>query len=419
MNKNVMALPIAAALVSLLASCLQPAAAQKPAPREAPQKAPAKAKQPTKQAAREAQATAPDGRVAWSELALQGTFPAKEVKDSILTPGVHEALVPQRPLGLTTQARHIPAENPITEFKASLGAQLFFDKRLSRNGTVSCASCHDPGYGWSDGRRVSIGIDGREGRRNTPSIANRVYGKSQWWDGRAQSLESLVFDALGEPHEMDFSAEEVAERLKENHGYRIQFHAEFGEIASPDTIAKALAAFMRTVLSGGAKNDYYEQALPYLESEPSGDDPARDKALAEYDANRMSDSALRGRELFFGKANCTSCHSGANFTDEDFHDLGIGRDAEVPDLGLFEVTGNDSDKGRFKTPTLRDVSLTAPYMHDGSLATLADVVAHYVAGAGELAPVPLNATEQADLVQFLDEALTGTFVSLEDVPRLP
>ncbi len=360
-----------------------------------------------------------------------GTLPVEEVRAWLAEDGVHDPFVPERPLGITSDlAEHIPADNPLTPAKVELGRQLYFDKRLSIDGTVSCATCHDPALGWTDNAPVSTGVKGSKGGRSAPTVVNRILGRTQFWDGRAASLEEQAVGPVANPVEMGFTTEAAAERLNGVEGYRLQFEAVFGGPANEDRIGKAIAAFERTILSGGNKNDYYEQALPYFDIDLDEDeDPefvARvDRALDLEAAHRMSAAAERGRELFFGKASCSLCHVGQDLTDEDFHNLGVGFDGEQPDLGLFDRTGVEADKGKFKTPSLRNVTLTAPYMHDGSLATLMEVVEHYDQGgianpnlSDMVFPLDLTDQEKQDLVRFLEEALLGPITEVE-VPRLP
>jgi len=362
--------------------------------------------------------------------ARPGTLPLSEIVASLKAPGAHEAFVPEAPLGVMSDlAERIPADNPLTRAKVELGRQLYFDKRLSRDGTVSCATCHDPAKGWTDNLPVSTGIQGLHGGRSAPTVMNRLLGKTQFWDGRAATLEEQAVGPIANPVEMGFTSAEAASRLEGIEGYAIQFDAVFGGGPTPERIGKAIAAFERTILVGANKNDYYELALPWFDFDPEGEDA---ETVAEWNrvldleaTHRMSPAAERGREVFFRQGRCAVCHVGEDLTDEQFHNLGIGMDAEAPDLGRFEETGDPADTGAFKTPSLRNVVLTAPYMHDGSLATLMNVVDHYVKGGTpneHLSPkmLPLDLTEQQrqDLVRFMEEALTGPVTEVE-VPRLP
>ncbi|HED65559.1 MAG TPA: c-type cytochrome [Planctomycetes bacterium] len=363
--------------------------------------------------------------------AQPGTLSVEEIRASLAEPGALETIAPEGFFGLGEDlASFVPADNPLSPAKIELGRQLYFDKRLSKDGTVSCATCHDPAMGWTDNAPVSTGIRGQKGGRSAPTVVNRLFGKTQFWDGRAASLEEQALGPIGNPIEMGFSPEEAAARLAGIEGYVLQFEAVFGAKPTPDGIAKAIASFERTILSGANKNDYYEQALPFFDYEPSEDDDPEflarmDRVLDLEREHRMSLSAERGRDLFFGKAKCSACHSGRDFTDELFHNLGVGMDAEKPDLGRFLATGKEEDKGAFKTPSLRNIVFTAPYMHDGSLATLMDVVRHYDKGgtknpwlSDKIFPLELTEQERQDLVRFMEEALTGPVTDVE-VPRLP
>ena len=317
------------------------------------------------------------------------------------------------PLGLDTQRVRIPRDNPITQAKVELGQQLYFDPRLSRDDTISCASCHDPEKGWSNGQPFATGVRNQVGGRSAPTIINAGYlsGGSikfskmlQFWDGRAVELEGQALGPIQNPIEMDMTLDDLESKLNKIEGYRRQFQEVFGTDVTRDGIKKAIASFERTVLSGGA---------PF------------DLATAG-DENAMSESARRGMHVFFNRAHCTACHSGANFSDGGFHNVGIGMDRDDADLGRFVVTNVEGDRGLFKTPTLREISRTAPYMHDGSLATLEDVVEHYNKGGipnpqldEEMYPLQLSAQEKADLVTFLTEALSSLSYPDFQKPELP
>lgn len=363
--------------------------------------------------------------------AVPGTLPLKEIETALAAANAHTPFVPEGHLGLTTDlAKVIPADNPLTPAKVELGRQLYFDKRLSRDGTVSCATCHDPARGWTDCDPVSTGIKGQKGGRSAPTVINRVLGKTQFWDGRAASLEEQAVGPIGNPIEMGFSTEEASTLLNSIPGYKLQFERVFGGGANPDRIGKAIAAFERTIVSGASKNDYYEAAKPLFDWDPAEEQDAAFKAKAEKileqeREHRMSPSAERGRELYFGKASCSLCHVGEDLTDELFHNIGIGMDKKEPDLGRFTQTKVEADKGAFRTPTLRNIALTAPYMHDGSLPTLREVVEHYDQGgranpylSKKVFKLNLTLQEKQDLVRFLEEALTGAITEVE-VPRLP
>jgi len=311
------------------------------------------------------------------------------------------------PLGLQADAAFIPEDNPMTDEKIALGKLLYFDPRLSKDGTVSCASCHIPFHGFTDPHRVSAGVGRQLGTRNSPTVINRLFSVEQFWDGRAKDLEDQAHGPLVNPVEMAMpSPEQVAKRVAQVPGYAPLFRKAFGdEKIDVDRITKAIAAYERTVVAGNSPFDRYMAG----------------------DKDAMSVAAVRGMELFNGKANCKACHAGFNFTDESYHNLGVGIDKPKPDLGRYEVTKKEEDKGKFKTPTLRNVMLTAPYMHDGSESTLLDVVEFYDRGgvknpnlSKEIRPLGLTEREKRDLVAFL-EALTGEIdnLALAPPPSLP
>ena len=298
----------------------------------------------------------------------------------------------------------IPADNPSSAAKVELGKQLYFDPRLSVDNTVSCASCHDPQKGWSNGERFATGVEGQVGGRSAPTIVNAAYHGLQFWDGRAKGLEGQALGPIQNPIEMNMALDVLVEKLNGIDGYRRQFEEVFGGPAEPEAIAKAIAAFERTVLSGDAPYDRYE----------AGDETA------------LSEAARRGYEVFFHRAHCSACHAGPNFSDAGFHNIGIGIDHDEPDVGRQEISGLEGDRGAFKTPTLREIARTAPYMHDGSLATLQDVIEYYAKGGTpnpqldeEIYPLDLTAQEKADLIAFLEEGLSSENYPLVTPPELP
>jgi cytochrome c peroxidase len=283
-----------------------------------------------------------------------------------------------------------------------LGKQLYFDKRLSKDGSVSCATCHDPAKGWTDQAPVSTGIKGQKGSRSAPTVLNSGYQYFQFWDGRAKTLEEQALGPIQNPIEMGETLDGVVRKLNAIPGYHAQFQKVFGTDATPDAIAKSIAAFERTVLSGGSAFDKYEAG----------------------DKNAMPPEAIRGYEIFRGKAQCTSCHVGFNLSDSLFHNLGVGMDKPNPDLGRYLVTKDEKDRGAFKTPILRDLLKTAPYMHDGSEATLEKVVDFYVKGGlknaaldPKIKPLTLTPQEKSDLVTFMKQ-LEGQAVEVKP-PALP
>ena len=286
----------------------------------------------------------------------------------------------------------IPSDNPLTYAKVELGRLLFFDKRLSVDDTVSCATCHAPSTGWSDARPVATGVAGRSGIRNTPSIVNTAHQRSFFWDGRAENFEEQALGPLLSPIEMaNPSRQFLTTKIKTISLYTMHFQSVFEDGVTATNISKALAAFERTIMAGNSPYDRFV----------AGEESA------------LSESARRGMDLFFDRARCATCHSGQFFTDGEFHNIGLAPpETELADVGREAVTGLTSDRGSFKTPSLRDVDQTAPYMHNGSLGSLAAVVEHYDRGGnghpqqdGRIFPIGLSAEERRDLVAFLDEGL--------------
>jgi cytochrome c peroxidase len=306
------------------------------------------------------------------------------------------------PLGLKPVRVH--KDNPLTKDKIELGKQLFFDKRLSRDNTVSCASCHDPQKGWSNGERFATGIGGQIGGRSAPTIINSGYQMLQFWDGRAEELEGQALGPIQNSIEMDMKLPELEAKLNKIQGYRQQFQKVFGSEVTSDGVAKAIAAFERTIISGNTPFDRFQ---------------AGDKAC-------LSEPAQRGMKIFFNKAFCSACHAGANFTDGAFHNVGVGMEQKKPDIGREELSKQLGDRGSFKTPTLREISRTAPYMHDGRFKTLEEVVDYYSGGGHpnpqldeEIFPLKLNDQDKKDLVTFLKEGLTGPDCPVVEPPKLP
>ncbi len=313
-----------------------------------------------------------------------------------------EAAHPAPPRGLASLP--VPDDNLPSPEKTALGWQLFFDPRLSVDNTISCASCHDPAQGWSNGTRFATGVGGQVGGRNVPTIVNAAYQEWQFWDGRARHLEGQALGPIQNPIEMNLSLPELVKKLNGIEGYRRQFAAAFGAPASADSVAQALASFERTVLSGNAPFDRF----------------------AAGDTSALSDQARRGHNVFFHKAHCSACHAGPNLSDGAFHNLGIGSDAAQPDLGRETVSGLLGDRCAFRTPTLREVARTAPYMHNGQFATLEQVIEFYDRGGvanaqldEEIYPLGLSTDEKADLISFLEEALSSSDYPLVEKPELP
>src|SRR5262245_49066242 len=298
---------------------------------------------------------------------------------------------PKVPLGLVPI--FWPKDNKYSPEKAELGWLLYFDKRLSVDQTVACASCHDPKFAFTDGQRFSKGIRGQLGGRSAPTVINRAFSLEQFWDGRAASLEEQAKGPIANPIEMGHAHDACASCVAAIPGYRKRFKDVFAtEKVTIDRIAQAIATFERTVLSGNSAYDKFK----------AGQEDA------------LSPAQKRGMDIFFSNnARCDSCHEGVNFTNGKYANVGIGMDKPTPDLGRYLVTKKEEDKGAFKTPTLRDVARTAPYMHDGSLKTLEDVVEHYNKGGvknpwlhQDVRQLNLKDDQKKDLVEFL-KALSG------------
>ncbi len=342
-------------------------------------------------------------------------------------PTNHQVLDVSLPEGLKAASGniYIPDDNPMTRAKIELGRQLYFDERLSSDNTVSCASCHDPMLGYGAETAFGVGVRGQEGGRNSPVSYNRILSREQFWDGRAASLEEQAVGPIANPIEMGNTHDASIKTIASIPGYKKQFEKIFGDGITIDNVGKAIAAFERALVTGPMPYDAYNELarfeqvyaddLEFLDEEP--DLKAQYEALKAAAAERpMSESARRGMTLFFGKANCAACHAGANFTDEQYHNLGVGMEAKDPDLGRFDVTKEEKDRGAFKTPTLRNVALSPPYMHDGSQATLEEVVEWYDKGghknpwlSDKMKPLNLSDQEKADVVAFMVEGLTGEF----------
>jgi cytochrome c peroxidase len=314
----------------------------------------------------------------------------------------------------------------MTAAKIDLGRKLFFDPRLSADGRISCASCHDPKLAFTDGRATALGIEGRRGARNSPTLLNAMFNTGQFWDGRADKLEDQAVQPLVNLLEMgNGSYDEVVNRLREIPEYRAEFRSVFGSEARIEFVGLALAAYERTLVSGDAPIDRFVAG----------------------DQNAIGEAAKRGFALFRGRARCSRCHTFSDalpfFTDFNYHNTGVAMNnpnfdklsrrayaatetekaREVIDalakqeggqeLGRFLITYQVFDIGSYRTPSLRNIALTAPYFHDGSAKTLADVVRFYNEGGRQninrewdLDALALGEDEQRDLVAFL-ESLTG------------
>ena len=296
------------------------------------------------------------------------------------------------PLGLDLYMP-VPEENPITVAKLALGRKLFFDTRLSVDRTKACATCHIPERSFTDGRQVAEGVQGRQGTRNTPTLVNRGYGASHFLDGRAGNLEEQVLQPIEGESELAYEVALAVSRLQESDDYLRAFDRAFSRTPDAETLAWALASYVRSILAGDSPVDRFRHG----------------------DRRALSPEEAEGLRIFVGKGNCNACHVGPNVTDEEFHNTGVAwREGELIDPGRFRVTGLDQHKGSFKTPTLRELSRTAPYMHDGSIGTLEEVVDFYDGGGNTnpslddgIRPLGLTTDEKRALVAFL-RALTGS-----------
>jgi cytochrome c peroxidase len=303
---------------------------------------------------------------------------------------------------LRPDAAPAPPENIPNDARIQLGEMLFWDPRLSKKGSMSCASCHNPALGWSDGLPTAVGFDMQILGRATPTILNTAFNTIQMWDGRKANLEDQALGPIAAGGEMNLPLPEMVTRLQGIPGYAPAFEKAYpGQGISEVTVARAIASFERTVLSTEAPFDRWRKG----------------------DHKALSAPAKRGFDLFTGKANCAACHQGFNFTDNGFHNIGV-KDPAAPDVGRFAQRKVKAMQGAFKTPTLRDIALTAPYMRNGMYTTLGEVVEHYNRGGDvkenlDINMVPLNLTKEecADIVAFM-ESLTGA-PRVVNVPMLP
>lgn len=371
----------------------------------------------------------------------EGPLSIEEIRGWLDDESNHVPLKVNLPMGLAAGAGQIKGleENPLTLAKIELGRQLYFDPRLSSDSSISCATCHDPAQGYATHTQFGIGIESQEGDRNSPVSYNRILSDEQFWDGRAASLEEQAVGPIANPIEMGHTHDACEICLKGIEGYALQFDRIFGDL-NIDNVGKALASFERAIVTGPSPYDYHEQLQQFAGLDPEDlkeDDPELyelyESAQAAADEHPMSESAQRGYEIYFNKGakkgHCSACHVGPNLTDESYHNLGVGMLSDTPPEGRAAVTKDPKDRGAFKTPTIRNVEYSAPYMHDGSEATLEDVVDYYVEiGKGgpdkypnlseKIKPLDdLNDQDKKDLVEFM-KACSGDFPVVER-GRLP
>lgn len=303
----------------------------------------------------------------------------------------------QYPAGF--EPMNFPEGNELTNLRITLGKKLFFDKRLSRDSTVSCGSCHFQQHAFADFSKLSSGIENRKGFRNSPTLANLGYHPYFFFDGGVPTLELQILAPIEDEFEMDFSVPGVIERLKTDTEIQQLSQLAYGRNFDPFVLTRSIAAFERTMVSGNSRFDQY-----YYQGKTAA----------------LNNSEKRGMELFFSnKTNCSTCHSGFNFTNYEFKNIGLYE--TYTDSGRTRITLNPADRGKFKTPTLRNIAVTAPYMHDGSMNTLEEVIEHFNSGGKNHAnkdvliqPLNLTQTEKTDLVNFLkaltdDEFLNNAF----------
>jgi cytochrome c peroxidase len=331
-------------------------------------------------------------------------FPGAGPDQPLTGVGVH-SLGPQR---LSPQpAAPVPPDNPQSQMKIALGKQLYFDTRLSKDNSISCATCHAPDKGWSDDGPTSKGIRGQMGGRRAPPVSNSAFNPLQFWDGRAPSLEEQAKGPVQNPIEMGNTHDAMIRIVGDIPGYVEEFKAVFG--ATPvtvDQVAQAIAAFERTVVTTDSPFDRFVR----------GDDSA------------LTPLEKRGLEVFNGKGHCTACHWGGNFSDGRFHNLGVApTGSNKPDEGRQAVTKDPADLGAFKTPTVRDAGKRPPYMHNGSEKTLEALVMLYDRGGGTedanldplMVPLGLSKAEIRALVAFMSRAMTSTNPEVAGVKPAP
>lgn len=300
-------------------------------------------------------------------------------------------------LAITTAAAFSFKEEKVT--KEQLGEMLFFDPLLSGDNSISCASCHKPEYAFADNVAFSKGVNGKLTSRNTPSVMNVAARDALFWDGRAANLHEQALFPIENPNEMNLSIKEAVKRLNESDKYKHLFHEIFGQLPDSNNLGLAIEAFENTLETANTPNDRW------LNDEPGG----------------MTAQQVRGREIFRNKGRCFDCHFSPDFTVDDFRNIGLFNGKDRNDSGRYDFTKNNEDIGKFKVPGLRNVAVTAPYMHDGSLKTLREVIDYYndpvkkvpdAIGRDSVLATPMQLTEQEkqDLEAFLNALTDDRFV---------
>ena len=330
--------------------------------------------------------------------------PAADSPDEPTTePAAEEAAVEAK-VSLGLPPVPVPEDNPMTDEKIELGKLLYFDKRLSKDGKIACAPCHDPKMAWTEHEPTSTGIGDQVGGANSPTVINAAYATAQFWDGRMATLEEQALGPIENPIEMGHKLDDLVPQLNEIAGYKERFQKVFGTDVTADGIAKAIATFERTVLSGNS---------PYDKSEAG-------------DENALNEAQKKGMELF-DDAGCSSCHAPPMFSNYKYYNAGVGMAKEPPDAGRKGVTGEDKDLGKFRVPSLREVANTGPYFHDGSCDSLGKAVAMMAGGGMDnpnlstllkgIGAKGISAEDQASIVEFL-KALSGEYPIIEP-PEMP
>jgi cytochrome c peroxidase len=300
---------------------------------------------------------------------------------------------------ITVTSFSIDAREEIISTKAALGKKLFNEKILSKDSSISCASCHKPAYAFADTVALSTGIYGKLTARNTPSVLNMKNRPYYFWDGRAVTLEDQALMPIENPEEMGLPIKEALERLNQSEEYKKLFRKIFRQLPNAKNLGLSLAAFEQTLETADSRFDDWSNNISPLTAEEE-----------------------RGRELFIGnKAKCFNCHSMEDFTDDDFKNIGLYNGKDLNDEGRFNITNNPADKGKFKTPGLRNIAVTAPYMHDGRFKTLEQVIAYYNTpfmfvddpvniDSSLMVPLGLSQQEKKDLVAFLKSLTDKTYI---------
>ncbi len=304
--------------------------------------------------------------------------------------------IPELPDGF--RAFEIPYDNQLTQARVELGKKLFYDPVLSADYSMSCSSCHEPSLAFSDPRRlpISTGINNHPGFRNAPTLTNVAFHPALFWDGGAHTLEIQARSPIEDPEEMGLKIEEAADRLNRDSEYVEMSREAYGRAPDPSVIVRALATFQRTLISTQSRFDDF---------------------LYRGDKSALSSQELKGLQLFNGKAQCYRCHYGENLTVYGYYNIGLPDANEDPDPGLMRITGSEDDRGKFRTPTLRNVALTGPYMHNGSMETLEEVVSHFNNGGIDVSdktelmqPLGLTDEEQKAIVAFLKTLTDESFL---------